>query len=118
MNVEVTDNAEAQRFEALADGVPAGFVQYRRKDGQIRLVHAEVEDGFEGKGVASTMVRQTLDMVRESGMEVLPDCPFVASYLKRHAEFLDLVPAEQRARFGLPPVPIPPEPPSGAPAQL
>jgi predicted GNAT family acetyltransferase len=32
---------------------------------------------------------------------VLPFCPFVNAYLKRHPEYLDLVPEERRAAFGL-----------------
>jgi hypothetical protein len=32
---------------------------------------------------------------------VLPYCPFVQSYLRRHPELRDLVPAAERARFDL-----------------
>jgi hypothetical protein len=32
---------------------------------------------------------------------VLPFCPFVKSYIERHGELLELVPADQRERFGL-----------------
>jgi predicted GNAT family acetyltransferase len=32
-----------------------------------------------------------LDDVRRRGMEVLPICPFVAAYVKRHPEYTDLL---------------------------
>jgi hypothetical protein len=32
---------------------------------------------------------------------VLPYCPFVKSYIQKHPEYLDLVPAERRASFDL-----------------
>jgi hypothetical protein len=39
--------------------------------------------------------------MRQRGVEVLPYCPFVQSYLQRHAELQDLVPVGDRERFGL-----------------
>jgi predicted GNAT family acetyltransferase len=48
------------------------------------------------------MVKGALGRVAESGMELLPVCPFVASYVTKHAEYQGLVPAQRRARYGLP----------------
>jgi hypothetical protein len=31
----------------------------------------------------------------------MPVCPFVRGYLERHPEEIDLVPVDERARFGL-----------------
>jgi predicted GNAT family acetyltransferase len=45
----------------------------------------------EGKGVASELVRWALDDVRGRGLRIVPRCPFVAAYLKRHPEYADLV---------------------------
>lgn len=104
MQIQVVDNPEARRYEALADGSLAGFIDYRIRPGQINLIHTQVEDAFAGKGVASVLVKRTLEKVRAEGLGLLPICPFVAAYLKRHPEYVDLVPAEQRSRFGLPEV--------------
>ncbi len=38
---------------------------------------------------------------RAAGRRVLPHCPFVKAYIEKHDEYVDLVPAEQRASFGL-----------------
>lgn len=100
--VEVTDNTLAHRFEARADGRPAGFVEYKIRDGQIALVHTQVEEDFEGTGIASRLVKDSLAMVRDSGLALLPVCSFVAGYVKKHPEYQDLVPASRRARYGLP----------------
>ncbi|MEV1200449.1 N-acetyltransferase, partial [Microbispora rosea] len=40
-----------------------------------------------------------LDAARDAGLSVLPFCPFVKRYIERHPDYLDLVPADQRARF-------------------
>ena len=39
------------------------------------------------------------DARRESA--VLPFCPFVNGYIKRHTEYRDLVPEDYRDKFGL-----------------
>lgn len=48
-------------------------------------------DGFEGRGVAGRLVRDALDDVRSQGRAVLPVCPFVTGWIRRHeAEYGDL----------------------------
>ena len=101
MQIDVTDNTEAHRFEASANGRPAGFIVYSIRNGQISLIHTEIDNEFEGKGVASTLVKRALGMVRDSGLPMLPVCPFVQAYVQRHPGYVDLVPELERARFAL-----------------
>jgi hypothetical protein len=42
-----------------------------------------------------------LDDVRKRGLAALPFCPYVRRFIERHPQNLDLVPEEQRERFGL-----------------
>ena len=99
--VEVNDNPDEQRYEAVLDGELAGFAAYRAEPGLIAFVHTEVETAFEGHGVGSTLIRQALEDVRRRGFEVLPFCPFVHSFIVEHREFVDLVPGSRREEFGL-----------------
>ncbi len=99
--VEVNDNPDEQRYEAVLDGELAGFAAYRAQPGLIAFVHTEVEAAFEGHGVGSTLIRQALEDVRRRGFEVLPLCPFVNSFIAEHREFVDLVPGSRREEFGL-----------------
>jgi predicted GNAT family acetyltransferase len=101
MDLRVADNPDAERYEVFADGEPAGFMTYRRAPERISLRHTEVDDAFEGHGVASTLVSTVLDEARAAGLGVLPFCPFVKGYIAKHPEYLDLVPDDQRERFGL-----------------
>jgi aryl-alcohol dehydrogenase-like predicted oxidoreductase len=41
------------------------------------------------------------DIARAQGLAVLPFCPFVRGFIDGHREYLDLVPVERRAKFGL-----------------
>ncbi len=97
----VTDAPERSRFEAVVDGSPAGFVAYRTRPGEITFTHTEVDDAFAGQGVGGALARAALDAARARGLAVLPRCPFVRSWIAKHPEYVELVPAARRASFGL-----------------
>jgi predicted GNAT family acetyltransferase len=99
---EVRDVPGDSRFEIRVDGRRAGFTEYRRSAGAYAFVHTEIEPEFEGKGLGGALIRAALAQAREEGAAVLPFCPFVQDYIRRHPAELDLVPAERRAEFELP----------------
>jgi uncharacterized protein len=92
VDVSVTDNEHLHRYEAVADGKPAGFITYRvRPDGVRIMLHTEVDPAFEGMGVGSRLVSQALDAERAAGRRIVASCPFVGAYLRRHPEYADLL---------------------------
>jgi predicted GNAT family acetyltransferase len=92
MDLTVVDNVDEQRFEARAGDAVAGFVRYRRTPEGVVAAHTEVDDAYEGQGVGSTLVRGMLDELRARGEKVVPQCPFVRSFLSKHSqEYGDLV---------------------------
>jgi predicted GNAT family acetyltransferase len=99
---DVVDNREGSRFEIRLDGVLAGYAEYRRSPSTLSLTHTVGVDRWVGHGVGSALARAALAAARREGLSVLPFCPFIRSYLARHEEYLDLVPADQRDRFELP----------------
>lgn len=99
--VEVHDNPDEQRYEAVVDGALVGFAAYRTHPGVIAIVHTEVEDAFAGHGVGSILIREALEDATRRGVEILPFCPFVNSFIAEHREFADLVPGSRREEFGL-----------------
>jgi predicted GNAT family acetyltransferase len=101
MDLEVADNPDKARFEILADGELAGFVQYHLNGDVIAFTHTQTDDRFRGHGLASHLVQSSLDAVRERHLKVLPYCPFMKSWITEHREYADLVPADRRQQFGL-----------------
>jgi predicted GNAT family acetyltransferase len=99
--ITIADDPGAHRYEARVGDELAGFVQYRRRPGLIAFIHTEVDARYEGRGLASALIAGALDAARETGTAVLPFCPFVNGFVQRHREYVELVPAEHRGRFGL-----------------
>src|SRR6476660_10142285 len=100
--VSVREAPDKHRFEIWVGEVLAGFTVYRARPEQYTFVHTEIDPAFGGRGLASVLIKAALDAMRERGIAVLPQCPFVRRYISRHCEYLDLVPAAERARFDLP----------------
>jgi predicted GNAT family acetyltransferase len=96
-----TDNPERSRFEMHIGGERAGLVQYHLNGDAIALIHTEVDDSFQGMGLASKLARAVLDSARERGLAVLPYCPYITGWIAKHPDYLDLVPEGSRGKFGL-----------------
>jgi predicted GNAT family acetyltransferase len=87
---EVRDNKDQHRFELAVDGHTA-FTNYKLAPGVITLLHTEVPKEFEGHGIGSKLAQGELELARAQGLKVVAKCPFIAAYIKKHAEFQDLL---------------------------
>jgi predicted GNAT family acetyltransferase len=96
----VVDNPSAGRFELTIDGRTA-FAAYTASGRSIVFTHTEVPAEMQGKGVGSTLARGALDAARSRNAEVVPLCPFMASFIRSHPQYLDLVSARNRQRLKL-----------------
>lgn len=100
---ELVDNVETERFEYYVDGKLAAFENYRITGDVIAYNHTEALPEFSGTGAAAALVRGILDEAQNRGLQVLPNCGFVARFIGKHPdEYLSLVPADKRAKYGLP----------------
>jgi predicted GNAT family acetyltransferase len=96
----VVDNVEEQQFELVVDGRTA-FAAYQRDGNVIEFTHTEVPPELQGRGVGSALARGALDAARTEHAEVVPLCPFIASFIRRHPGYLDLVSERNRQRLKL-----------------
>lgn len=83
-------NEEAKQFEVTVDDRLA-VVTFTRGDGSISYDHTLVPPELEGRGIAGRLAKHALDYARESGLAVVPRCPYVRAYIERHPEYADLV---------------------------
>lgn len=82
---------ERETFEAII-GNERAVLEYRgNKEGKFFITHTEVPPALQGKGIAGILVKHVFDYIRENNMRMIPVCPYVKSYLKKHPEHMDLV---------------------------
>ena len=87
----VVDNPAELRYELRVGDEVVGQIRYATEPGLVVLVHTDVAEAIEGKGLGSVLVRGALEDLRARGLRVVPVCPFVAAYIRRHPEYADLV---------------------------
>jgi predicted GNAT family acetyltransferase len=90
-NIAVQDNPGESRYELLLDEHMVGEILYRPAPNHVVLLHTEVLPSLEGKGLGARLVAGALDDIRARGLRVVPFCPFVRSYVRRHPDYADLV---------------------------
>jgi predicted GNAT family acetyltransferase len=92
VDLDVINAPGRRRYEALIDGELAGIAEYRASERIVTFIHTQVMPEFEGKGVASGLIRAALDDVRAHDKKVRAVCPFVRGYVEKHSdEYGDLV---------------------------
>jgi uncharacterized protein len=96
LDVDVTNNKSALRYEAHISGELAGLTTYVLHGNRVVFTHAEVYPQWEGKGVASALAQAALDDVIAQGKLITPLCPFVVHYVRDHPYYLDYVDPEHR----------------------
>ncbi len=99
--IELADAPERERYEISVHGALAGFALYKLRPGLIAFIHTEIDERFQGQGLADRLIAYALDDARARELQILPFCPFVKAFLERHREYVSLVPEQFRARFGL-----------------
>jgi predicted GNAT family acetyltransferase len=99
-DLAVVDRPDERRYELLVDGEHAGELVYRdRGGGVVAFLHTEVDPTLQLRGLGSALVTGALNDSRARGLHVVPICPFVDAYVRRHPEYADLVvddPARRR----------------------
>ncbi|MFV0304041.1 MAG: GNAT family N-acetyltransferase [Moheibacter sp.] len=88
--IPLVKNEEKKRFEIEIEGHYA-FINYGESTSQIALVHTETEPELAGKGAASAVVEKTLNYIEKNGKKLLPFCPYVFAYIKKHPEWKRIV---------------------------
>jgi uncharacterized protein len=97
-HIEVKNNEDEQQYEVELEGHTATLA-YEREGNTITFLHTEVPPELEGHGIASKLAHTALEDARAQGLTVVPLCPFVASYIRRHPDYLPLLTETEQARL-------------------
>jgi hypothetical protein len=79
----VIDNREAHQFELTVDGETAVLV-YQRQPTSLALVHTDVPPVLRGRRIGDALAKFAIDAAHAEGLEIVPLCPFVQAYLRKH----------------------------------
>lgn len=89
---EIVRRSAPERFEIDVDGAPAGLARFVDDEAGRRIIfHTEVDDAYEGQGLAADLVTAALDETRAEGLRVVPVCPYVKRFVEQHPEYADIV---------------------------
>jgi predicted GNAT family acetyltransferase len=86
----VVNNEYARRFE-FRDQDAVAFMNYFSAAGRIAYTHTEVPPQMEGRGIGSALARFAMHYAEANELKVIPTCPFLAGYLRRHPEYHHLI---------------------------
>ena len=81
----VTDNQAESRFELWVDGRLAEL-PYRRNGNRLVLIHTEVPEELESRGLGGALVAAAIDRAAREGLTVVPLCPFARGWLQGHPD--------------------------------
>lgn len=91
--IHIANVPDERRYTITVGDELAGFAKYRPEPGGtgVAFVHTEVDPKFGGQGLAGKLVSWAMADVRDSGSRIVPYCPYVAAWLKKHPEFEEYV---------------------------
>ena len=89
-NCKLTVNETESQFE-FEIGDKTAAIEFAIDGQKIYLTHTEVPSEFQGKGIASELIKQTLTHIKQQNLTVLPLCSFVAHYIDNHPEWHSLL---------------------------
>ena len=87
----VVHDTERLRYELRSGGETIGEATYHWDQGRVVMDHTVVDTARREKGLGSALAHGALDDLRERGLRVVPQCPFIAAFIDEHPEYQDLV---------------------------
>lgn len=90
LDIPLIKNEEKHQFEITIEGHKA-LIVYKERPHVITLIHTESEPELEGKGAGTAIVEKTLAYIEDNNFKLVPLCPFVFAYIKRHPEWKRIV---------------------------
>ena len=97
-NIPVVKNEDAKRFQLTVDRYTA-FIDYKERNSVITLIHTESPEELAGRGVATALIEKTLTYIEENEYTLVPLCPLVFAYIKRHPEWVRVVRDDFKEKF-------------------
>ncbi len=97
-NFIIRDNAGANRLE-IQLGEQVAFAEYRLEGNTITFTHTRVPEALRGQGIGTQLIEAGLSLARERNLQIIPQCPFFAAYIRAHPDTEELLAPAGRAQL-------------------
>lgn len=67
------------------------FARYRRRDGRLIIDHVEAPPALRGSGASGRFMERLARLARARGEKIVPICGYADAWLRRSAEYRDLI---------------------------
>lgn len=87
--LEVIHNTAENRFETWIEG-QLSKLDYILDGDTIVMTHVGVYPEYRGRGVAGKLTQVALEYAKENSLRVIPMCPYIATYIHRNRQYIEL----------------------------
>lgn len=75
---------DRSRYELTEDGALAGHADVELDGDTITFTHTHMRKAFQGQGLAHVLAEGALADAVARHLRIVPKCPFIAKYLRKH----------------------------------
>lgn len=90
-NLNLENNEFLRQFEIMVDGTMARL-EYAEQERKIFLTKLIVPENIASSKLSEDFIRLVLNHVAERNLKVVPTSPEVASFVRKHKRFKELLP--------------------------
>lgn len=94
-DLKVKNNTAENRFEVSIDGQLAKL-DYMMDGDIIVMTHVGVHPDQRGMGIAGKITQVALDYAKENSLRVIPMCSYIAAYIRRNPQYMELTKSHTR----------------------
>jgi uncharacterized protein len=87
--LNVVHNEAETQFETWIDG-QLSKLDYMQDGNTMVITHVGVHPEHRGQGVAGKITEVALEYAKQKSYRVIPMCPYVATYIRRNRQYLEL----------------------------
>jgi predicted GNAT family acetyltransferase len=86
----IEHNVIGQCFELKLEGYRC-VLDYTLNNRVMTVTHTGVPKALGGRGLAAEITKFALNYAQSQGWQVIPQCSYVAAYMKKHPEYTPLL---------------------------
>jgi predicted GNAT family acetyltransferase len=92
---EIDVRRDEHAYVATMNGRELATLPFREAAGRIVVLTTTVAPEFRGRGIATALIADALDDIRDRGLRVTVYCPVVAAFMTGNRQYADLIDRDQ-----------------------